>query len=145
MPIPAFDATGLLPTGIHDGTIEEIAARFAASPDRRSLWETLLQYLAELRRWPLAQELLLDGSFVTSEPAPHDIDAILVLRDDYDLTQEVSPFEYNLRSHSMIKRTYGLDVFVVRPRSPEYYRFLDLFSQVRDSLDVSKGLVRVRL
>ena len=145
MRIPAFDATGHLPTGIHDGTVEEIATRFSHFPERRSLWETLLRYVAELRRWPLAQELLLDGSFVTSEPAPHDIDLILVLRDDYDLSQEVSPFEYNLRSHSMVRRTYGLDAFVVRPRSPEYYRFIDLFSQVRDRLDATKGLVRVRL
>lgn len=145
MPIPPLDATGLLPAGIHEGTIEEIAAQFSGSPERRSLWDTLTRYLAELRRWPLAQELLVDGSFVTSEPEPHDIDAILVLREDYDLTREVSPFEYNLRSHRMIKRTYGLDVFVVRPRSPEYFRFVDLFSQVRQRPDDTKGLVRVRL
>ena len=145
MPIPLFDTTGVLPTGIHDGTLDEMAKRFSDSSERRSLWETLLRYVDELRRWPLAQELILDGSFVTSEPAPHDIDVILVLRDDYDLTQEVSPFEYNLRSHSMIKRTYGLDVFVVRPRSLEYYRFIDFFSQVRDRLSFAKGLVRVRL
>ena len=145
MPIPLFDTTGLLPGGLHDGTLEEVESRFAKSPPRRVLWEQFVSYAAEIRRWPIAKELIVDGSFVTDEPAPHDIDVILVLRDDYDLSKEVSPFEYNLRSHRMVSRRYGLDLFAVRPGSLEYNRFIQLFSQVRDRGGRTKGLIRIEL
>jgi 5'-3' exonuclease len=64
----------------------------------------MLRYVADLRRWDFAQELLIDGSFVTAAATPNDIDVVLVLRADYDLLQEVSPFEYNLRSHTPDER-----------------------------------------
>ena len=93
---------------------------------------------------PLAQAVLVDGSFVTDEPEPNDIDVVLVLPDGYDVSQSVSPFEYNLRSRRRIRRTFGLDLFVVLPHSLEYDRFVDFFSQVRNQPQRTKGLVRVR-
>jgi hypothetical protein len=96
----------------------------------------MLRYVADLRRWDFAQELLIDGSFVTAAATPNDIDFVLVLRADYDLLQEVSPFEYNLRSHRMVRRNYGLDLFSVRSNSLEYNRFVALFCQV----SVRKGV-----
>ena len=69
--------------------------------------------------WPLAQAVLVDGSFVTDEPEPNDMDVVLVLPDGYDVSQSVSPFEYNLRSRRRIQRTFGLDLFVVMPHSLE--------------------------
>jgi hypothetical protein len=145
MPLPEFNENGDLPPGIHDATLEQIAERFAQSSVRRSLWNEILRYVAELRHWPLAEELLVDGSFVTSEPTPHDIDIILVFRGDYDLAPEVSPFEYNLRSHRMVKRNYGLDLIAVRANSLERERFVALFSQVCGRPDLVKGIVRVQL
>lgn len=72
------------------------------------------------------------------------IDVVLVLLDGYDVSQGVSPFEYNLRSRRRVQQAYGLDLFVVRPRSLEYDRFVDFFSQVRSQPQRTKGLVRVR-
>jgi hypothetical protein len=101
MAIHPTDANGLLPAGIHDCTIEEIAAvfgHFHSSNRRVKLLRGLQAYLSRLREVGIGVFLYIDGSFVTSEGAPHDIDVLLVLRDDADLAQQVPPFEYNLRS-----------------------------------------------
>jgi hypothetical protein len=145
MAIPDLNADGLLPPGIHCADLEEIARIFGQSAARRPLMNELERYVAELRRWSLAQALLMDGSFVTDQQQPHDIDVVLVLRDDYDLRRQVSPFEYNLRSTRMVRRHYGLDLFAVRPNSLEYDRFVQLFSEVRNRPDLLKGIVRVAL
>ena len=66
------------------------------------------------------------------------------IHDGYDVSQSVSPFEYNLRSRRRIWRTFGLGLFVVMSHSLEYDRFVDCFSQVRNWPQRTKGLVRVR-
>jgi hypothetical protein len=70
---------------------------------------------------------------------------LLVLRTDYDLRIEVSPMEYNLRSHRIVKRRFGFDLFAVRPQSLEYNKMIELFHQVRNLPALRKGLLRVRL
>ena len=144
MSLPALNEWGSLPPGIYDASLDELTERFGGSSHRQQLLLGLGQYLAELGRWTLAQAVLVDGSFVTDEPEPNDIDVVLVLLDGYDVSQGVSPFEYNLRSRRRVQQAYGLDLFVVRPRSLEYVRFVDFFSQVRNQPQRTKGLVRVR-
>lgn len=144
MSLPQLNEHGHLPPGIHDSTLDELTERFDQSPRRRELIANLSRYLDELWKWPLAQAILVDGSFVTDIAEPNDIDLVLVLRDDYDLTQSVSPFEYNLRSRRRVQRTFGLDLFVVRPNSVDYDRFVNFFSQVRNHPGQIKGIVRVQ-
>ena len=144
MPLPQLDEHGYLPPGIHDASFDDLLDRFGQSAQRIALLQQLSQYLVELQRWPLSQVILVDGSFVTDAPEPNDIDLVLVLRDDYDLSQSVSPFEYNLRSRRRVQQTYGLDLFVVRPQSVDYDRFVEFFSQVRNQPGQTKGIVRVR-
>jgi hypothetical protein len=145
MPMPDLNADGFLPPGTHDAGLEDIAETFGQSATRRALMNNLRRYVAEVRRWPLAQALLVDGSFVTNKQDPNDIDVALVLRGDYDLRRQVSPVEYNLRPTRLVKREYGLDLFAVRPNSLEYDRFVQLFSQVRNRPDLLKGMIRVPL
>ena len=142
--LPPFDAEGLLPAGIHEGTFDEILERCGFNRQRVELLEKLNEYLRELAQWPLAQAVLIDGSFATSHLEPNDIDVIVVLRDDYDLTQPVSPFAYNLRSRRSVLRRFGLDLFVVRPNSPELAGFVEFFGKIRGREDRSKGIIKVR-
>ncbi len=144
MSLPQLNESGHLPPGIHDASLGEMTEQFGQSSRRRELLGNLGQYLAELRQWQLAQAILVDGSFVTDIAEPNDVDLVLVLRDDYDLTRSVSPFEYNLRSRRRVQRTFGLDLFVVRPNSVDYDRFVDFFSQVRNQPGQIKGIVRVQ-
>lgn len=61
--LPAFDARGNLPAGIHEASWEDVVARFGTSPERRLLLVQLRAALDALaavgcrRAW-------LDGSFV---------------------------------------------------------------------------------
>lgn len=144
MSLPQFNENGLMPPGIHDASLDDLSERFGQSPRRRQLLENFRLYFVELQKWPLAKAVLVDGSFVTDIAEPNDIDLVLVLRDDYDLSRSVSPFEYNLWSRRRVQRVFGFDLFAVRPNSIDYTRFVDFFSQVRDHPGLIKGLVRVQ-
>jgi len=72
--IPAFDALGRLPPGIHNATWEEIAVRFGGTPWRDRLLRGLRQALASLKAAGCGVAYI-DGSFVTHRSAPGDFDA----------------------------------------------------------------------
>lgn len=98
MPIPNLLTDGLLPDGLHDCTIEEVIERFApfqGSDRRPSLGRELQQYVMELRSAEVGKYLVVDGSFITSKPAPSDVDLLLVLREYVTLGEIVPPFRYN--------------------------------------------------
>src|SRR5690349_20929726 len=113
MPL-TFDDRGLLPPGIHDATLAEIEASFARfqKTDRRiKLFEKLKAYLTELRRTGWQCEVILDGSFVMPPvDEPNDIELILVLPSDWDMSQPLRPFEYNVVSRKFTRSEYQIDV-----------------------------------
>jgi hypothetical protein len=85
--IPPFNEDGWLPEGLHDCTLQEAAERFAAflSSDRRPrLWTRFAEFACEAKACELLESLLVDGSFVTANPDPNDIDLILVVAAGYD-------------------------------------------------------------
>jgi hypothetical protein len=73
--IPDFEATGLLPAGIHHADWAEIVARFEISSRRKWLLEGLLDALTMLRTAD-CQVVYIDGSFVTTKADPEDYDAL---------------------------------------------------------------------
>lgn len=80
MPVPKLDDYGLLPPGVWDCTLDEIAARFATNEHRRGLWSGLLAFLAsEYRPSGLVCPVWIDGSFTRSKLLPEDIDVVLDL------------------------------------------------------------------
>jgi len=87
MPIPALDQYGLLPDGIHDCTLEEAAGRFGTfqGSDRRPrLWARFMAFVREAKACGLVEAVLVNGSFVTAEPRPNDIDLVLALAPGHD-------------------------------------------------------------
>ena len=79
MPIPDFDQYGLLPEGIHNCTIAEMADVLCWNDHR---WELLANLVAclEIEIRPITQEpIIVDGSFVTDEEYPKDIDIAIDL------------------------------------------------------------------
>ncbi len=144
MPLPPLEQNGLLPPGVHDATMDEVEATFGRGSTRWGLMAKLREFVTELQQWRLTDELLIDGSFVTGEPNPHDIDLLLVFPIDYDEGRDVSPYEYNLRSHRMVKKRFGFDLFAVKPNTPRCLKLIDLFSQVKNRPGEIKGIVRLR-
>ena len=87
MPIPEFNQLGLLPEGIHDCDVMEAQKRFGSfqGSDRRpQLWTTFLDFVRLAKAHRFIKELLIDGSFVTAQPDPNDIDIIVIMPVGHD-------------------------------------------------------------
>jgi Family of unknown function (DUF6932) len=88
MPLPEFDEQGDLPVGVHQATLDEVLTRFGYGTPPRQLVMAQLVRIYELAR--ATGKLLrfgIFGSYVTAKPAPHDIDIILVMRDDFEVAE----------------------------------------------------------
>ncbi|MGL4552974.1 MAG: DUF6932 family protein [Gemmataceae bacterium] len=148
-----FDARRLLPEGVHDTTLEEVEAALSLSNRRRTLFDGLKQYLAAVRMTGWECQVLLDGSFVMpSVGEPNDIDLILVLPPDWDLTRrDFKPYEYNVLDRGHTKRVLKIEVYPVLHDSERFRYFFDLFTQIRVEWcrqfslpeDARKGIVRL--
>jgi hypothetical protein len=71
--IPASDATGYLPPGVHQAPWGEIAPRFSGNGHRLRLIGGLLAALQNLAGAG-CRSVLLDGSFVSEKELPEDYD-----------------------------------------------------------------------
>ena len=154
MPL-TLDDRRLLPPGVHDATLEEVAqlfARFQRTDRRITLFEKLKLYVAAVRSTGWACSILVDGSFVMPPvDEPNDVDIILVMPHGWDVTAELRPFEYNMVSSRFTKREYKIEVYPVLPGSEAEQQFLSLFAQVRIEwcrqsqwpTDSLKGIVRI--
>lgn len=94
MAIPRFNEDGWLPDGVHDCTLEEAAKQFGAfqSNDRRpELWAGFREFVRETKACGLLDAILVDGSFVTADPAPHDIDLVLVVSANHYFSVDLPP------------------------------------------------------
>jgi hypothetical protein len=115
MPLPAFDTRGDLPVGIHPATLTEVLDHFGHGTPQRELVTA-----RPLRVYELAQQTgkllrcVLFGSYVTTKPNPNDVDIILVMTDDFDVSTcdgQTEPLFDHLRAQQM----FGASVFSVRP------------------------------
>jgi len=78
VPIPDITDKGHLPPGIHACTVSELARRFGtASTQRKRLMKCLIGYLARLRDLGGVGGVLIDGSFTSDRPQPHDVDVVV--------------------------------------------------------------------
>src|SRR5437588_3165955 len=124
MPIPAFNENNLLPAGIHLCSLKEVGERFGRfqSTDRRAkLFSELMEFVKEASSTGLARTMIIDGSFVTGEAQPNDIDLILLLPEDFDFAQELPPVTYNVLSRKCVARRFNMDLFVYRDNSMAYH------------------------
>ncbi|MDP2605442.1 MAG: hypothetical protein Q8S00_23105 [Deltaproteobacteria bacterium] len=146
--IPPLNETGLLPDGIHDCTLAEVGAQFGAfrGTDRRpQLWAGFAEFVREVKACGVVDAVLVDGSFVTAEPAPNDIDLVLVVSANYDFSADFQPSDYNVLSKRRVNRRFGFDLLVARADSEEYRRYVRFFQQVRLEPGRKKGILRIRL
>jgi hypothetical protein len=148
MSIPALSQDGFLPEGVHECTLGELREQFGQfqRTDRRcQLFARLETFLKEVASTDFVKAVIVDGSFVTAEDSPNDIDLILVLLPKHDLTAELRPFEYNVVSKRRVQRQYGFDIVVMPHGSAKLDEFIEFFSRVRYRRDVRKGLLRISL
>ena len=77
--IPAFNAKGYLPPGLHGATVDEIRARFGRESELRRVQMESLRWLVELARRAGVQRIVVNGSFVTDKLEPNDVDCVLLV------------------------------------------------------------------
>ena len=105
----------------------------------------LLELLRAMEGSGLFEALLLDGSFVTTEPNPNDIDIVAVLRPGHDFERDLPMSEYALVSRGLLRRRFGFDVIVAEHNTTLYNTYLEFFGRVRKAPESRKGLVRLRI
>lgn len=148
MAIPPFNEHGWLPDGIHDCTLEEAAGQFGAfqSSDRRpELWARFVEFVREAKACGLVDAVLMDGSFVTAEPAPNDIDLVLVVSANHDFSADLPLVHYNLLAQRRVRRRFGFDIVVAKNDSENLEQAVAFFQQVKQRPGAKKGLLRIRL
>ena len=117
MPLPESDSKGELPLGVHSATIKDVVDRFGHGTRQREEVTSKLQRVYEVaRRAGKLERFVLFGSYVTSKPAPNDIDIILIMRDDFreeDYTEDLLP----VLDHQRAQSELGASIFWIRSRS----------------------------
>jgi hypothetical protein len=79
--VPAFDDRGLLPPGIWEAeSWAEVEDRFVFNEHRQILLAKMVTWVdAELQHVAAGLDLVLGGSFLTTKPAPGDIDCTVII------------------------------------------------------------------
>ena len=148
MPIPALDAYGLLPNGIHDCTLEEIDEVLANNLHRKRLYRKLVRCIELEIRPHFAEPLLVNGSFATSAELPNDVDVALDLR-EAPVESQVKALRFKGAHGGRLASEYDVDFLVNLPGGDDFSMF---FQRVRArtaqflGLDPShrKGILRIR-
>lgn len=142
--LPAFDAEGNLPPGIHDASWKEINERFGTNLQRRSQLSGMWRAIENLSKAG-CRTFFIDGSFVTSKLYPNDYDCLWEA-DEANL-QLVDPIlkDFTSKGRAAQKVKYSGEFFPVlaiegSSRNP----FLEFFQHDKET-GMRKGLVRVRV
>jgi hypothetical protein len=148
MAIPPLNEHGWLPEGVHDCTLEEAAARFGGfqrSDRRPQMWAQFVEFVREAQAEGPIDAIIVDGSFLTDESLPHDIDLVLVLSAQQDLSGDLSPAHYNVLPQRRVRQRFGFDIVVATNEHKTLAQAVAFFEQVRQRPGAKKGLLRIRL
>ena len=89
MPLPALRADGTLPPGVYQASLDEVFAAFpATTPERVALNNALADCVATVQRLSLADQMVLDGSYLTGKSDPGDVDMAVLTPGIYQLAGE---------------------------------------------------------
>lgn len=141
--IPPFRADGYLPEGLYVATEAEFTFRFGGSSRVRR------RLVLRVRRWiELAREvrpirLLIDGSFITLEPDPKDVDAVVWLPADFGVQIEREQVAA-LELEAMLLTRRPEEIFGAED-DMDWDEWVEFFSRTREADGRRKGLVEIQL
>jgi hypothetical protein len=132
--IPTFGEFGYLPPGVHLATIEEIDKCFGRESEIRRVQMESLRWLCDACRRAGVKRLVVNGSFVTDELEPNDVDCVLLIGPDFPLD-----------SASEVELLEGIPFLELSLVSQDDFDLLVNRYFATDRLDNKKGMVEVVL
>jgi hypothetical protein len=141
--IPPFRADGYLPDGLHQASEAEITFRFGSGSRRRRRLILRVRRWIELARAVQAQRMLIDGSFVTAKSEPNDVDAVVLLPEDFE-RQIDEGRELALQLEEMLLTRRPEEIFAAEDAA-DWSEWVEFFSRTRENEGRHKGLVEVKL
>ena len=86
MALPDFNDEGDLPEGLIVATLAEVLERFGPGRQARQEATATLQKIHELvTATGKLERFIIFGSYITNKPDPHDVDIVLVMKDDFSM------------------------------------------------------------
>ncbi len=141
--IPAPNAIGELPPGMHTATLEEVEAVFVTTPRRRHLFEGLRRAIQNLHAAGV-RRIFIDGSFVTTKTDPNDIDGCWEWTEEVNLDLLDPVLLDFTQARRAMQDKYGVDFFLATwVEAGSEITFLDFFQ--RNRADDPKGIVQIDL
>jgi hypothetical protein len=141
--IPEFRSDGNLPEGLHTATEAEITFRFGSGTPRRRRLTLRLRRWLELSRLTHARRFLVDGSFITAKAEPNDIDAVVLLADDFE--QQISDgADAALELEEMLLTRRPEEIFAAEDMR-DWDDWVEFFGRTREVDKRRKGLVEIPL
>jgi hypothetical protein len=141
--IPAQNAVGELPPGIHTATLEEVEAVFARTPKRGTLFDGLRRAVQNLQAAGV-RRVFIDGSFVTTKADPNDVDGCWEWEEKVNLDLLDPVFLDFSHQRRTMKEKYGVDFFLATwVEAGSELTFLEFFQLNRS--DEPKGIVMLDL
>ena len=141
--IPEFRADGYLPEGIFLASDAEVLFRFGASNRQRRRLALRLRRWIQLAREIGASRLLVDGSFVTRKASPNDVDAVVVLPDNF-AEQVEQELDAALELEDMLLNRRPEEIFAAEDLH-DWDEWVEFFSRTREADGRRKGLVEIKL
>jgi hypothetical protein len=112
--LPAVNAEGDLPAGLHVCLLQELLDRFGSgSPRRRVVGMRLSRVVHLVLLTGYAGRIIVFGSFVSAAAEPNDVDVFLVMDDAFDLNA-VSGEARILFDHASAQAHFGASIFWAR-------------------------------
>jgi len=141
--IPDFRPDGYLPDGMYCATEAEVTFRFGRSSRRRRRLILRVRRWIELSRQVGANRFLIDGSFVTAKEQPDDVDAVVLLPQDFGQQLERG-IEAALELEEMLLTRRPEEIFAAEDGT-DWNDWVEFFSRTREADGRRKGLVEIEL
>jgi len=124
----------------------EVLTRFGhGTPQRQVVTARLVRIYELARATGKLLRFVIFGSYVTAQPAPNDIDILLVMRDDFAVA-ECDEQTQPLFDHLRAQQIFGTSVFSVRPSTALLATVDEFISYWQIKRDQSRrGMNEVRL
>jgi hypothetical protein len=111
---PEFNSEGDLPDGVYQASLSDVIDHFGTGSRQRRIVSRRLARIFELASSTrhLARFIVF-GSFVTSKPAPNDVDIFLLMEDSFDVGQVTGAATVVFRQ-STAQNWLGASIFWLR-------------------------------